>query len=1554
MILARVAPLWLMMAAGLCLAAGAPPAALVFKAEPVPGHETPTLWELERYGIETKTYSAGTLGPDFDADLRRARLLIFWTGSSGTGHLVFRTPETRAALREFLAAGGVLFFQYKGLPGPRTPEMQAWFRDLGVTVPPVMLEGAQFETTIATNVAHPLLTTPNTLAAITGPKIGPPAGYLYLPVPQGQVAVLHEKGTPGHAALLMQDHVAGKGLVLFSRISTMGSAEFMSRPFGKAFIENLLTVACGALGRGLPARMPAPGAMPVAGAGAGAGPCTRLPVDGFNPLYLRAAPEIPWGCTNGTVRVPILVHETGGMDRPGAPVEIAREYPAGVTPESLRVAAPWGEELPSQSRRAPGGTNVIETLFLADLLALEHRLVFVYYREGPASAPVYAPRVWLEADDHEFTLSNDALEARLHRAAPRAVGLRPRGSRTGNQFYDQGGMAPDGWGARFVPTNVVFAAGRVVEDGPLRKTVEYRGELGGSPVTVRYALTAGAPRLDYEIEATNRMNLTRDIRWSPGRGRHSDIPDACYFVTPDGLRRVAVVGFPTVTMDIAKDAGPAMLAEGWYAFEDGETGEACGELFERRAVRFEATVEGTRGYRVYTTSTFDPAAPRLAGAFAGVARGGVAQIRQAYREFKQPPEWVAGAPQARAAAPERWSVPVLGRQLWRGYHLTYGSDKFFFGFYDPDDPTRMIPHWLRDLKRRGGNVASLLSGSPLWPSRFTPPDARTGFMAELCRQAHAEGIAVGSCLVAVRNRRFYRDRLPAGFNDDLLDFKELPVAAAEDLAACDLDFCNLLDESLYRLRGEKSKARFRQQHGLEPVEQVEVARLAEPAHHLTALFQMDGYTEILEGMAKAMRARNPRILLSDQVNSSAMTHISAGAPHDWERQAAFLDTICMDLYEKPTSGYKFYVKFMRAMVGNTGPVLLINGCTTPARLAIANQNYPLMWGADALLHFPPRGFLEYEIFDEVQRNYRFLDHTGLGDMLAAYAPVKRVALLWDRAAMLDAIRRGLWSTPGSAYCQRVARLTFLRRLQTDIVMSKDFTPATLRAYPALVVVSDPVLADAHAETIRAYAEGGGAVLLEGESLRNARLQALAGVRWAGEPTQGQLAVAGTNGFSMWGTLCPVTPDGAETVATLTNGTPAVFRRAAGRGTVMATPLVLSEQVFVHDGVSAFVRRLLDGLAGPPPAEITRCTADELDAGWLTDGRNLVAAVYNPGIQDADLAWRWHGSNRPASVMAFSDGIVRSFTGAAAWTIPSGQIRFYFLGDPEAVAVPDPGAPVPCRGPGYSVWPGEDLAPAEAAEPAPAAAPRPALPAGWSRVGILTDRLADPPPQRPVLRGDEGLYAALQNREALQVEYIGDLETETLAGFDAVIVPNPVKGAIPPMLRAGWEGRLRDYVARGGGALLCHHAVGAYPCEMMPFPELGSALACVVQRTVKIVQDHPVTTAASVLRRFPEKASNPAFQAQLEATAFKAGDVFQAGFVDYIPLKPAEGVAALAVGNPAGGGGDVVLMAGPVGRGRAVLCGLALGEKNLHEEGIAAGDENLLVNAVYWLTEKERP
>jgi len=30
----------------------------------------------------------------------------------------------------------------------------------------------------------------------------------------------------------------------------------------------------------------------------------------------------------------------------------------------------------------------------------------------------------------------------------------------------------------------------------------------------------------------------------------------------------------------------------------------------------------------------------------------------------------------------------------------------------------------------------------------------------------------------------------------------------------------------------------------------------------------------------------------------------------------------------------------------------------------------------------------------------------------------------------------------------------------------------------------------------------------------------------------------------------------------------------------------------------------------------------------------------------------------------------------------------------------------------------------------------------------------------------------------------------------------------------------------------------------------------------------------------------------------------------------------------------------------------LGEKNRHEEGAVKGDENILINAAYWLTEKE--
>jgi len=1529
------------------------PRAVVFEKARATGSEMPKIWDLLNYGIDVKRHTTSTLTNGFCLDLKNARLLVFWGKLSSDSRAVFQSAEARSAVNDFLRRGGVILFQYKGAPLRQDPATLQYFSSLNVDLPPDKLPGNDYEVVASTNLNHVLLSKPHQLSALIAKEQKPPRGYMYYPESStNQSAILHQKSESHHVALLMQEHILENGSILFSRISVLNNPGECQKGFGRALLENLLTYAFGQLGYGM-----ATGDRQADNQGSGVESKTQLPVQGLNPLYLRSSTTVPWWDARWTNRIPVLVYETSGKSRAMWPVQVIQQYPAGVKPESIRVISPWGDEIPSQSRLIAGKTPFIETVFLADLLANDHQLFFIYFNDRQTLAfPDYEPQVRLKSTERYFLLDNDQIKVRLLKHLPWVISIQPKGSETGNHFDNEIGFGPEGWGMRFSQTNLFFDKGTVIEDGPVRKIIEYQGHLGSNSIAVQYALRADAKRLDYVIITTNAMQIIRDIRWCPGFGRDMNRPDWFYLMDKNGLRQIRILGSPgNELFDIASQIVAESLAEGWYAIEDNETGETAGELFDLDTLaRLDAAAETSRGYRINIDNRAGSGSQSVCGALVSLGHGGAQAIRQEYKRFKYPPEVLIAAAQIIESYPTNWPVPVVGANLIRAYHFSSKEERDFFGFTYPEKPELIIPYFLQALKSRGANYVSIWGNRPLWKTRFRKNGPWTTFFGELTRQAHQTGVGVETYLGTIRNRTFYGDKLPADFNDDLLDFKELPIAAAADLADCDIDICNLRDESVYLLQGNKAKARFRKQFGMEPVDKVEVARLAEPAQHNTVLFQMDGYTEILEGMAKAMRAKNPKIIISDQVNMSAMTRIYYGAPHDFERHSDFLDTISMDLYGKPISAFKYYVKFMRAMTDNNGPVLLYNGCTTPARMAIANQNYPLMWGIDGLFHFPPRGFLDYAIFDEIKRNYQYLDYTGLGDMLASFTPVKRVALLRDRAGMIDSIKRGLWSRIGSDYDRRIQNITFLRNLQTDIVMTKYFNLNNIRKYPVLVVTSDPVLSDKYAEVIEAYVKQGGKVLIEGESLRNKKLQELTGVRWGSDPQQVRAEVKGPNGFSVWGLLCGVKPQGAEVKATLADGTPAVVARAVGAGQVFYTPLVLSEQVYSQEGVSAFFLRLVDELAGPALVGVVRCNVAEVDTGWLTDGSNYVVTVYNPSIMDATLEWRWNGAAKPAVEMDFATGRLRPFDGDATWTIPSGQIRFYYLGAPDMVRIPLYKRYGSCRGIGYSNKPsGNPMLEETVASKNPAQKTATKIPEGTSRVGILTDRIGAPNQSRCQATGDEGIFKALQNREELQAEYIGDLETATLEKYTAVIIPNISYDASPPMLSSGWEKRVRDYVLAGGSVLLCHHAVGYRPCESALFPEVGIPLDhCVARQTIRVVNEHPVTTAASLLKRFPEKAVNPAFQAQLEETAFKTGDIFQTGFVDYVPLKPGAGMEPLAIGNVENGeGGETVLLAGQAGKGRVVLCGLALGEKNKHEEGIAPDDEKILINAIYWLTEK---
>ena len=90
--------------------------------------------------------------------------------------------------------------------------------------------------------------------------------------------------------------------------------------------------------------------------------------------------------------------------------------------------------------------------------------------------------------------------------------------------------------------------------------------------------------------------------------------------------------------------------------------------------------------------------------------------------------------------------------------------------------------------------------------------------------------------------------------------------------------------------------------------------------------------------------------------------------------------------------------------------------------------------------------------------------------------------------------------------------------------------------------------------------------------------------------------------------------------------------------------------------------------------------------------------------------------------------------------------------------------------------------------------------GFRYIGILTDKDVESENKRARVTGDEGAFIALQEKEGLKVEYIRDLEKETLDFYDAIIIPNIGSAVMPPVMGKGWEERIRNYALNGGAVM----------------------------------------------------------------------------------------------------------------------------------------------------------
>jgi len=1439
--------------------------------------------ELSLYDVEVRAFQ-GRECDGLAAALAEAQLLYIgqYSGDAAEQHL-FGVPERAAAVRDFLAAGGLLMIDYNGLGmGPTV----GFFEDLGLQHPG-RPEGEYHDVAVPGGADHAILSEPH---AIRG-KVGRAYGW-WSDWDEGFQCLLCTAGKPDRAALLLAEDVAGAGTI----IVTQAYGLFRDEPgMPKALFENILSWAFGAL--------PGPGeAVPIYD------PYERRE-PAANPCYLARAEQAPWHVESAPTRLPVVVGEPIGLERRGAPVSICRSFPEGTVPASVRVFTWAGYELPCQVKVLSADDRTWEVLALVDLAPHEQRLLYVYC--GPEASESKAPAPLLSAEHSAdgFELRNDRLRVVLAPSVPEPRLVAPLGARVDNELAH--------WGAidrgrcnhiRYREDEEESWEPSLVEDGPVRKTVTY----AGPDLTISYALLAGSESLFYEITAEESSGVSRFTGWAPGGdGTH----DSMWYESPDGLKRAILrTGEFYRPFD---DIRPYMK-EGWLAFED-ERGEVVGECFDlQQTGRLTPYVHSAHGHTAIVSNRLEDG--RLRGAFVA-ARGDHGDVRSAYLAWKSPPAVLLGPAQTRHDVPPR-SVPEFGRDYLR----ILGGLHWFLATTTVREPDEVMPRLVREVVARGGNM-------------IIADDRRPEYVQPLLRAAHRMGVGV-----ILKPQQFpeREHRCPYAHRDDF-------VQAAATVAGYEPDGVYLVDEFTFPGHCDACREGFREQYGMEMPEELDFGRLAEPAMHNWMFFKMNVINDLIRDMTAAVRERVPDAFVFHV--TSPNNHFRLEAYHDLETQSQWVTTTNSDLYSTSLDHTRYMLAHIRGAQGNDRPVFTVNGCMYEADDVALNLRHHLMYGSNALWYFSINFSRMYpEAAAACHQAFRMLRDTGLGQVLAGARPVRYAAVLRSRAGWEACLRRGEKSGRLLDYERRIRERVLLRNLPVEILFSRHFSLDALDDYRLLIVPSEPTLEAEVAEAVAEWVRRGGGVLVEGEAGRDETLARLCGVT-LGERIEGPADVAGSAeplaDLAAQFSSARVAVEAAQgDVVAQVGGQPAVTLRQVGAGRACYLALL--------DAPPELIRPLVLHLGGTPPFTVPEGVERDVEVSALTDGTRSVVAVYNRHVSEPrrfEVGLSGLPAARDARAVDVERGREVELAGGLPVEVEPGGVRFYLLASPEAYPMPDFGGPVCAPTLHQSLHPGTEFLRLEPEPP-----PRAELPEkdpSKLYVAVLRNQRS---PLGGCDLGGGAIVATLQQQEGLAVERVDDLDAAPLARYEVLIVPNMGSHAPAPNLSDGWEGQVRAFVERGGGALLVHHSVGYMPVSHPMFPEVAEAPDYVPITAMEVVADHPVATGQAIRDRFPDRADDPAFAAYLQQTAMQVGQQFQSGFADYIKLMPGpDGVVVVRSQRQGNAGGDATVVAGTVGAGRVVLSGINMGCRTRKgddgyefAEEISPAEAALLVNAVYWL------
>ena len=866
-------------------------------------------------------------------------------------------------------------------------------------------------------------------------------------------------------------------------------------------------------------------------------------------------------------------------------------------------------------------------------------------------------------------------------------------------------------------------------------------------------------------------------------------------------------------------------------------------------------------------------------------------------------------------------APVFGKDYLR-LHGTFRR-------FGPKNVAAKMDTWGQSavvgVRELAGNIITLgdQMSPELWPTLFEEAKARG---LGVCLKGYHRKLG---CMI--QNRQAYLDEM-------------------KRIAAIKPDMYYIFDELSFNHYSDAGAADFRDKTGYALARNTDINKLPDENTYQELRWRMDVMTALTRERVSIGKAASPNAV-TFSVTAGGQMGFEFPAYNDVEAWSKSMGTTCTDLYTTDFNFERFSMQYMRGAQGNDRPVLSVHGNLNFAHENHVNLASQLMNGANGLWFFTFTYHTSArDRLGPIVDGYEMLRDTGLGERLAAARLMPYAAVLAERGTLFDGIRRGEFRGRRPFYHWRMEQQASLRNVPMDLVFASHLAKELPR-YRILIVPSGRNMSHATASAITRWVRHGGTVIIEGEALLTPAMAALCGVQVSDQGRRQTLRVKpNTSLFPdiLLSINTPVLPMQVKTARVLAHDTESPNTLVAtqhkfGRGRAVALPLV--------DVPHQLLRPLVLELGGPLPAEVDPDSFVDVRLSVHTDGKRTTIGLFNEHFSQTKTVTVRLGNLPPTGKRL----AINTSTGTHSRVLDHITVQLgpkdwnFILLDPAgSTAAPiEPGNPVSAAT--YAPVTGFDFLKLKRKQTANPITKDP----GTLAVAIFR---SDRNHQLPCDHGAQAIMGKLIKQEKVSPRWIDQITPGALKGFDVLIIPNMADRAAN--LAADWQQHVRHFVADGGGALLIHHSAGHPALGGAPFSKIGSLGTFTSVRGMKVVADHPITTASAsaVEQAFAENLTNPAFMAQLARTKLMTDTNFISGFPDYMPIKPGgAGITVIRSMVDKGVGGDATLVAGTVGLGRTVLAGISIGakcvrvdEQYITTEQLTPEEEAILINSVFWL------